>query len=431
MSDFIDLRERFANQPALVSVTLADRICSYIRDGLPAEMQDGYREAAASAFDRAFGGDRPYRMDGNVAIIPITGSLYHRMGWGYTFATGYDYIVRLTQIAEADDQVAGIVYDINSGGGQVDGAFEAAEVIANVSKPTRAIINSHAYSAAYLLASAADERVVAQTGGAGSIGVVTMHLDASKAVKDAGYTVTFIHAGDRKVDGNRYMPLSPEVKARYQERIDSLYGLFVDTVAANTGLSVDAIVGTQADTFSAQESLELGLVDAIDSPSAALEAFKIELTGKHDRSFSMTTKKAESAEVPANQAETVALAAHEQAVADARAEGVAAGASQERERTLAVLGSDNFAGREAMALKLLESDMSAEQIDGVLATAPAATQAPAAADSGKTFQQAMDQGENPNVTAGMENSAEGGNQEVNATDRILGNYNMAKGVKAH
>ncbi len=58
-----------------------------------------------------------------------------------------------------------------------------------------------------------------------------------------------------------------------------------------------------------------------------------------------------------------------QVKADARAEGVKA----ERDRFTAVLASEHYQGRDAVAHKMLGKDMSAEDIIDVLATAPVAT----------------------------------------------------------
>lgn len=55
------------------------------------------------------------------------------------------------------------------------------------------------------------------------------------------------------------------------------------------------------------------------------------------------------------------------------AEGRAEGVKAERERFSAVIGAEAYAGREALAQKMLsETDMSAEMILGMLSAAPAA-----------------------------------------------------------
>ncbi len=48
---------------------------------------------------------------------------------------------------------------------------------------------------------------------AGSVGVVLMHADYSRAMDKADVTPSLIFAGAHKVDGNESQPLSKEVRA--------------------------------------------------------------------------------------------------------------------------------------------------------------------------------------------------------------------------
>jgi transposase len=65
------------------------------------------------------------------------------------------------------------VFEVDSLGGELAGAFETADLIARLSaeKPTLAILTDHALSAGYLLASAARQIIMPEHGRAGSIGV--------------------------------------------------------------------------------------------------------------------------------------------------------------------------------------------------------------------------------------------------------------------
>jgi hypothetical protein len=142
---------------------------------------------------------------GGVAVIPIRGTIAHRMG-GMDDSSGGTSAERIGAML---DQVAGdasigtVVYDIDSPGGTVPGVQElAAKMFAlRSSKMQIAQVNSLAASAAYWLASQADEIVSIPSGNAGSIGVFTAHQDLSKALEQAGVNVTLISAGKYKVEG--------------------------------------------------------------------------------------------------------------------------------------------------------------------------------------------------------------------------------------
>ncbi|NEJ83591.1 S49 family peptidase, partial [Rhizobium leguminosarum] len=150
---------------------------------------------------------RPYIVKNGILMIPVKGVLLFGVGYAIgDYATGYVYIAKALERGLADPQVKGIAFIIDSPGGHVAGNFDLADKIFNArgQKPIHAFAAENAYSAAYSIASACKTVTVARTGGLGSIGVVTVHLDASKAIDGAGLKVTFIHYGKHKVDGNAY-----------------------------------------------------------------------------------------------------------------------------------------------------------------------------------------------------------------------------------
>ena len=116
------------------------------------------------------GGKRParvYRVVNGIAVLPVTGTLVHRLGGMRPFSgmTGYDGIVACLQQAMADSQVRGVLLDIDSPGGQAAGAFDCADMIYRLrqQKPVWALCNDTASSAAMLLPSACSRRLVTQT----------------------------------------------------------------------------------------------------------------------------------------------------------------------------------------------------------------------------------------------------------------------------
>jgi ClpP class serine protease len=216
---------------------------------------------------------------GSVAVIAIEGSLVHKGGWIGSFSgeTSYQGIQAQVAAAMADPSVAGVVFEIDSFGGEVSGAFDTAEMIGELSaaKPTIAILTDNALSAGYLLASAARQIVLPATGYAGSIGVITMHVDFSRAIENDGMRVTVITSGDRKADGSPFKPLSADVAARFQRDIDAARDLFAGTVARFRGrrLSKKAALETEADVFRGDAAVEAGLADGVVRPQLAFNEF--------------------------------------------------------------------------------------------------------------------------------------------------------------
>ncbi len=430
----IDLRSRLLNHPLMMSQECAEGFAALAPESFMIE--DRSTEVGELMYDFAFGEGpqrKPYRMVGDSAVIPITGTLLHRFGGSYSGATGYDYIKAVFDIALEDEDVKGIIFDVHSGGGQVDGAFELSDhIFANRDvKPSISVVNAHAYSAAYLLASAAGKMVVPKTGGAGSIGVVVMHMDVSKALDNMGVKISFIHAGKHKVDGNPYQTLPEGVRERIQARIDESYSMFTDAVARYRGLSTEAVKATEAQTFSAKEAVSLGLVDAVVSPSEAITAFVAELNGESQEKDAMATSN-NAATVAGQQAADTGGEGKTFTQADldaARSEGMTAGTKAEHDRISAVVNGEHFKGREGLAKKMLANQsLSADEINEMLSEAQAVVPEQTKAKGGNAFEEAMGQTLNPEV--GAENQEEPGaeaGEDIGA--RILGNYAKASGLK--
>ena len=159
-------------------------------------------------------------------------------------------------------------------GGEVAGCFDLADEIfaCRGRKPIWAILSENAFSAAYAIASAADRITVPRTGGTGSVGVICLHVDFSKALATAGIAVTLITYGARKAEGNEYEPLSDGALERFQADIDRMGELFCETVARNRGLAVAQVRAMEAGTFLGAAGVDNGLADVVAAPD---EAFRV------------------------------------------------------------------------------------------------------------------------------------------------------------
>ncbi|ARB05713.1 peptidase S49 [Synechococcus virus S-ESS1] len=312
---------------------------------------------------------RPYNVKDGILTIPVHGVLMNRLsitwaGW----VTGYQYIERAVERGLEDPEVRGIAFDIDSPGGEVSGNFQLVERIAAQRgvKPMIAFANDHAYSAAYSIATASDEIVLSRSGGVGSVGVVTMHIDVSEALGKQGVKVTFIYAGKHKVDGNPYEQLPDAVKDRIQERIDRVYGEFVSLVAANRDMEEDAVRATEALTYDASNAVEVGFADRIGAMDEEMAAFSQQAQMETEQ-MALTTQKNSAA---APESGTFTQEQMDAAVATARQEGMEAGAVAERERTSAILDSEEAKKRPTAARALADSGMDAATAKAALAKMP-------------------------------------------------------------
>jgi signal peptide peptidase SppA len=227
------------------------------------------REEIAARIGDAKGGSlRPGGGNG-VAVIPIRGVIAHRMGGmdDMSGGTSAEMIGRMLASVAKDDSIGTIVYDVDSPGGTVPGVQELASQMFALrgQKQQIAHVNDLAASAAYWLASQADEVVSIPSGTAGSIGVFTVHQDLSEALAKEGIKVDVIRAGKYKVEGNPFEPLSEDGRAFIQARVDEAYGEFVKAVARGRGVNVSDVKGGYGEgrALGARDALKAGLIDRI------------------------------------------------------------------------------------------------------------------------------------------------------------------------
>jgi signal peptide peptidase SppA len=182
---------------------------------------------------------------------------------------------RAFDAAAADPNVIGIVLDIDSPGGTVDLVPETAARIRGArreGRPILAVANTIAASAAYWIASAAEELVVSPSGEVGSIGVYTVHEDVSERARLLGVTVTYIAEGPRKVEGNPFEPLTPESREALALTVRDYYDMFVRDVAKARGVPVSVVKADPEKAekhfgggrmYTARRAVDLGMADRV------------------------------------------------------------------------------------------------------------------------------------------------------------------------
>lgn len=218
------------------------------------------------------GGSSPAASQGSgVAVIPMRGVIAHRMGAmdDSSGGTSTERISAMLRQVAADASIGTIVLDVDSPGGTVPGVSELAgelfEIKGRGTQKIVAVANAMMASAAYWLASQADEIVAIPSATVGSIGVFAVHEDLSAALAQEGIKVSVISAGKFKVEGNPFEPLSDEAKAVMQGKVDTAYAQFVHDVARGRKVTAKAITDGYGEgrALSAKDALAAGLIDRI------------------------------------------------------------------------------------------------------------------------------------------------------------------------
>lgn len=429
----VHIASRVIGRPLLLHPQKAEVIMHVLEGRLPI---DGSLAPLTPDANRFVGSWQNGRQSGaiaqvidGVAIVTIVGSLVNRGAWIGTNSglMSYEGISAQLRSVKGNAGVKAVVLDLDSPGGEATGMFAVAQLVKDVAaeKPVIAVVNDMAASAAYGIASAATEIVVSPTSMVGSIGVVLTHIDRSGEMANKGLKATFIYAGQHKVDGHPFGPLSEAVRADLQTEVAKFYDTFVGLVAEGRGakLTADMARQTEARVFLGQEAVDRGLADRV----ASLDAVLAELTSGN-RAAAATTKKGKTSMSgntgAAPQAENAGItqAAHDAAVATARADGGAA----ERARIKSILTHAEAEGRTAQATAIaLETDMTADQAGKVLAASP---KADAAAPVAKTKSIEERARENAGAGVGDGNKPEAGAEAANVWGAAVQGINKTRGL---
>lgn len=199
-----------------------------------------------------------------VAVIPIAGFLTARAYWP-TDRASYEWIGAQLRSALRDPSVQRVVLNVDSPGGQVAGtdALAAEIYAARDVKPVHAFVQGQAASAAYWLASAAEQVYAGRTSMLGSIGVIWTFTDWSKydaAVGIQEIDIVSSQSPDKAVD-----PTTRTGRAKIQATVDQLAGVFVGDVARNRGVAEATVVSDfgQGWVLVGASAVDAGLADGV------------------------------------------------------------------------------------------------------------------------------------------------------------------------
>lgn len=239
-----------------------------------------------------------------VAILNISGSLVNEtLGWRgkYYGMTGYGDIQRAAVAAVKNPEVSSILLNIKSGGGDVAGVQETADLLANIDKikPVTTYTSSYMGSAALWLGMSGREVFASETAIVGSIGTLIVMTSRHRMLQENGIDAVVVRSGKYKALGHPAEPMSDEAVAQAQEKADYLADIFLTYVAGRrkvTKAAADSKFG-QGREFIGTQAAAVGLIDKVVSYSDAYVRAKA-LAGNDNRgrifSATMPTDKPET-----------------------------------------------------------------------------------------------------------------------------------------
>jgi signal peptide peptidase SppA len=287
---FARIASRLFNAPLMLRPEKAEMLCAALVDRLGIAKLDTIDGASLSAAQlRQRAGDwydeKPkvardmYTIERGVARIAVDGTLVHKLGGvePYSGMIGYDCLDKIVTDAQRNEEVGAILMDMDSPGGETAGCFEFCRKLRGMSaraggKPIIAFANEMSCSADYAIAASCDAIMATETSVVGSIGVWTMLVDMTKGLDKNGIAVRMVRAGERKARGGPYEKADDETVTKLQAWVDETWGLFAQLVSETRPISRDAVLALEGDWYTGPAALDLGLVDAVDSPEAIFNA---------------------------------------------------------------------------------------------------------------------------------------------------------------
>lgn len=217
--------------------------------------------------------EEEYGVESGVAVIPVHGSLFPRANL-FTEMSGAVSAEMLTEdilAADASPDVDAIVLDIDSPGGQMGGISDVHDAVAGTAKPITAYISDLGASAAYWIASAADQIVMNRSAWVGSIGAVV----GLWRNEDGFVEITSTQSPFKRND----LDDEPSM-ADMQREIDAAAQIFIDDVAKGRSKALKKKV-TPADVeknygrggvLLADKAVAAGMADRIASLRETIQA---------------------------------------------------------------------------------------------------------------------------------------------------------------
>ena len=181
--------------------------------------------------------------------------------------------------AEQNPHIKAVVLRVNSGGGVATAGEEMSRYVRDFEKPVVVSCASLDASAAYMISSQANYIYAAETSAVGSIGVIMQVTDVSGLYEKLGITVDSITSADSKDASGGNRPLTEEERAYFQDQVDQINEVFIETVAEGRDMSTDEVRALATGlTFTGLDGVENGLVDEIGTLEDAV-AKACELAG--------------------------------------------------------------------------------------------------------------------------------------------------------
>lgn len=217
----------------------------------------------------------------NIAVVPIMGDIttepIPEEGSEYIMTNADDTVTYLER-AEWDENIAGVMVQIDSYGGYPVASEIVASKIKASGMPTAALIREAGTSGGYLIASAADTIIASPMSDIGSIGVTMSYVGNWEENATAGLTFVPLASAPFKDYGHPDKPLTDEERSLLERDLKIYHEYFVQLVSDNRSMPLDQVTAlADGSSMPGALALENGLIDQLGDKETVREWFASEL----------------------------------------------------------------------------------------------------------------------------------------------------------
>ncbi|MFZ5376093.1 MAG: signal peptide peptidase SppA [Patescibacteria group bacterium] len=216
-------------------------------------------------------------LDQTVAVVNLTGVIaYPDSNGGLMASTGIDAsrVIALLKQLEEDDNVKGVLLNVNSPGGGVVASDDIYQQVAELAakKVVIARFSDVAASGGYYISAPADKIVANPATLTGSIGVIAQLPQYSELMKKVGVEMRVFKSSDYKDIGSPFREMNEDERKIFQGIISDSYEQFVKAVAVGRRMD-ESKVRALADgrVYTGKQAEQNGLIDGFANQDQALE----------------------------------------------------------------------------------------------------------------------------------------------------------------
>lgn len=237
-----------------------------LRFVLPKEYMQGRKNVNfAELSERAEDGGR------HIAVLYAVGDIVDD---GTDGIVGNLMVPQILDLAD-DENVAGLVLRVNSGGGSAfasEQIWEALEKFKKSGKPFYVSMADYAASGGYYISCGADKIYADRNTLTGSIGIFGMIPCAKGLLENhLGINMVTVQTNPSGDLGSMFTPLTPQQHEALQRHVEDGYDLFTGRVAAGRDLPIDSVRAiAEGRVWDGATAKEIGLVDCIGGLSTTI-----------------------------------------------------------------------------------------------------------------------------------------------------------------